>query len=91
MTFANTQQKMLDQLQQIFREVMDKCDLRITAETRQAQLLEWDSLAQVSLIMAIEKEFDVYFTAKEASGLVSVRAIVDLIEAKTSQAKSVRE
>jgi acyl carrier protein len=78
---------LLERLQRIFREILDNDRLRITTATTQAQTLEWDSLAQVALVMAIENEFQVSFTAREASALVSIRAITDLIEAKTLQAQ----
>jgi acyl carrier protein len=78
---------LLERLQTIFREILDNDRLRITPATTQAQILEWDSLAQVALVMAIENEFQVSFTAREASTLFSVRAIADLIEAKTIQAQ----
>jgi acyl carrier protein len=78
---------LFERLQTIFREILDNDRLRITAATTQAQTLEWDSLAQVALVMAIENEFQVSFTAREASTLVSVRAIADLIEAKNLQAQ----
>jgi acyl carrier protein len=86
MNFNHTEHSMMERLQKIFREVLDNERLRITAETTQTHVPEWDSLAQVALIMAIEKEFQLSFTARETSSMVSVRAIADLIQTKSAQA-----
>ncbi|MGD0548840.1 MAG: acyl carrier protein [Terracidiphilus sp.] len=72
-----------ERLQRIFQEVLEKDSLRITLGTTPMQVPEWDSLAQIALMAAIEKEFAVHFSAREAGGLVSVGAIVALIETKT--------
>ena len=77
-----TQAETLDRLQEIFRDVLDRPSLRITPDTAQAHLPEWDSMAQVHLILSIEQEFRLRLTAREASEMVSVGAILDLIVAK---------
>jgi acyl carrier protein len=78
-----TESEMLERLQLIFRDVMDSDKLRITTGTTQFQVPQWDSMAQIALVMAIEQEFKVRFTAREASELLSVKAIMSLIEAKS--------
>jgi acyl carrier protein len=90
MNSNNATNNLMDRLQRIFREVLDNDRLRITPQTKQTQVPEWDSLAQVALIMAIENEFQVSFTAREASTMVSVHGIIDLIESKTAQSTAVR-
>ena len=77
---------LLERLQGVFRETLDDRSLKITKETAQADISEWDSMFQITLIMAIEKQFDVRLTAREASQLVSVRAILDFLKAKNAQA-----
>ncbi len=69
----------LDRLQDIFRAELDDDDLRISLDTRQADLKGWDSLAHVRLVSAIESEFDFQFNLSEIEEINSVRQFVDLI------------
>ena len=77
-----TETEILDRLQRIFREVLERNALEIGPETTQSQVPEWDSLAQVSLIMAIESEFGLRFSAREAGELLSVNRMMSLIRTK---------
>jgi acyl carrier protein len=79
------EEKVLCQLQRVFQEVLEKDTLQITPETEQIDIPEWDSIAQVTMIWSIEKEFGIRFSAREASGLISVEAIVEAILAKTAR------
>lgn len=83
-------QVLFERVQRVFRETLDDNSLRITKDTTQIDLLEWDSKFQVTLIMAIENEFDVHLSAKDASQLVSVCAILDLLESKGLEAQRTR-
>jgi acyl carrier protein len=83
-------QVLFERVQRVFRETLDDNSLRITKDTTQIDLLEWDSKFQVTLIMAIENEFDVRLSAKDASQLVSVCAILDLLESKGLEAQRTR-
>ncbi len=69
----------LGRLQDIFRAELDDDDLRISLDTRQADLKGWDSLAHVRLVSAIESEFDFQFNLSEIEEINSVRQFVDLI------------
>lgn len=66
----------LIKLQGIFREFFDDPTLTITAETSPANLPEWDSVAQVHLVLAVESEFDFRFTTDQVAG---VRCVGDLL------------
>jgi acyl carrier protein len=81
----DVRRSLLERVQRVFHEALDDDSLEITKDTRQADLQEWDSLFQITLILAIEKEFGVRFGAKDASQLVSVHAILDLLETKNVQ------
>jgi acyl carrier protein len=83
-------QVLFERVQRVFRETLDDNSLKITKDTTQIDLSEWDSKFQVTLIMAIENEFDVRLSAKDASQLVSVSAILDLLETKGLEAQRTR-
>jgi acyl carrier protein len=81
----DVRQSLLDRVQRVFHEALDDYSLEITKDTTQADLLEWDSIFQITLTLAIEKEFGVRFSAKDAIQVVSVHAILDLLETKNVQ------
>lgn len=66
----------------IFRDVLDHETLVLTRETTAADVEDWDSLAQISLLVAIEKEFGVHFTLAETKQLADVGEMLDLVASK---------
>jgi acyl carrier protein len=50
-----------EKLQEIFRTVMEDDDLVLTDDLTAADVPNWDSLAQVSLMFSIESEFGLQF------------------------------
>lgn len=67
---------------EIFRDVLDHSSLVLTRETTAGDVEDWDSLAQISLLVAIEKEFDIHFTLAETKQLANVGEMLDLVAAK---------
>ena len=66
------------QINSIFREIFDDPALLIQPETSPRDIADWDSVAQVKLVLAIEDAFAVRFTTEEVSGF---HCVGDLIEA----------
>ena len=64
----------MDKLEAVFRDVFDRPDLKVEGLTR-SNFSEWDSLAHVKLIIAIEEEFNFKFTIDQVSNLRSVKEI----------------
>lgn len=64
----------MDRLTAVFRDVFDNSALEIDGLSR-ATYPEWDSLAQVKLIIGIEEEFGVKFTIDQVANLGSVDEI----------------
>lgn len=69
-------------LQEIFIDIFDDEDIVITEEMSAKDLEDWDSLAQINLIIAIEKEFGVKFNLEEVSKLKNVGEMINLIKEK---------
>lgn len=69
-------------LQQLMRELFDDEDLEIRDDQTAEEIPEWDSLAHVRLIVAVEKEFGVRFTAAEVGDIDTVGALIRLTESK---------
>ena len=76
----------LSRLCDLFQEVFDDDELCVSRETTAADVEEWDSLMHVSIILAAEREFSVRFSSSEVATLLDVGQLVDLIDAKSSDA-----
>ncbi len=72
----------LEQLQPIFQDILDQPDLVITRQSDAANVEDWDSLAHVNIVTAIERRFKVRFALGELQELKNVGDMVDLIKAK---------
>lgn len=71
-----------DELQEIFRDVFDEDELELTEETTSHDIEDWDSFAQIQLVIAIEKHFNIRFQMHEVAKLKNVGEMIQLIEAR---------
>lgn len=78
-TEPNTAQFIADNLTPIFRDVLDDDELVISELTTALDVEGWDSLANIRIMVSIEKEFGVRFTAAEISNLINVGALAELV------------
>ncbi len=76
---------MKEKLQEIFRDIFDDEELVITEGMTAADIEDWDSLAQINLIIAIEKEFGIKFNLEEVSKLKNISEMLDLIKFKVKK------
>lgn len=71
-----------NRLQEIFRDIFDEEELEISEEMSAKDIEDWDSLAQINLIIAIEKEFHLKFSLDEVSKLKNIGEMLNLISSK---------
>ena len=71
---------LLDRLQPIFRDVFDDPALMITRGSSAKTIEDWDSLAHINLVSAIEKEFKIKFALGELQDLQDVGDMIDLMK-----------
>ncbi|NLC78131.1 MAG: acyl carrier protein [Ruminococcaceae bacterium] len=71
-----------EKVQEIFRNIFDDDSLEITDVTTAADVEDWDSLEQINILVAMEKEFSVKFSVGEVEGLKNVGEMIDLIASK---------
>lgn len=72
-----------NKLNEIFEDVLDLDENpELTDTTSASDIEEWDSLAQIQLVVAIEKAFSIKFTAKEMMSWKNVGEMVDTIQNK---------
>ena len=72
----------LKKINKIFQYIFDDNYLKITRKTSAKNIEEWDSLAQIKLIAAIEKQFKIRFNIQEISNLKNAGEMIDLIDKK---------
>lgn len=77
-----SRQEIMDKVTEIFRDVFDDEDLIITDSTNSDDIEDWDSLEHISLIISMEKEFNMKFDIKEVNKLENVGQMIDLIKRK---------
>ena len=75
----------LEKLEIIFRDVFDDENIILTNETTANDIEDWDSLAQINLVVAIKKEFKINFDLEEVSKYKNVGDMVNAIEKKLGE------
>lgn len=71
-----------ERLEQIFREIFDDPELKISLETTAEDIEDWDSLTHMQLILKIEKEFNIKFTISEIKQASNVGEFIEIIKEK---------
>lgn len=74
-----TKQEVLDKLNEIFRDEFDDESIQVTEGTTANDIDGWDSLAHISLLAAIEDEFNMKFTMGEVTGMKNVGEMTDIV------------
>lgn len=77
-------EKLLMQVQNLFREILDQEDLILTPETTANDVDGWDSLTHIQLVVAIEKKLNVRFSSREILSWKNVGALLESIYTKQS-------
>ena len=67
-------------LEKIFRDVFDDPSIRLTPDFSPATYGDWDSIATVRLVLAIEEAFRIRFTTDQVAGIKSAKDILAVIQ-----------
>lgn len=73
-----TRTEIYEKLSEVFADVFDE-EVALTDATTAADVEGWDSLTHITLLSAVEDEFDIKFDMKAVQGLKNVGAMVDII------------
>ena len=66
---------------EIFEDILDKESGKINLNSTPKDIEEWDSVATINIIVAIEDEFGIKFKLKDVQEVKSVKDFVELVEA----------
>ena len=75
--------KILIKLQNIFRVIFDDDSIKLNSNTTAEDIEEWDSLNQIRIILACEKEFSVKLNPREINDFVNIGEMVEHLFSKS--------
>ena len=78
---------MEDKIKDAFREAMDNDDLEIELTDTFRDYEDWDSLAYLSMIAALDEEFGVEIENEEFEKLETVKDLLDAVSGKVKSEK----
>lgn len=80
-----SREEIMKKVIEVFRDVFDDDQIELRKETSAKDIEDWDSLMHITLVTALEKEFDINFKLKEVIELQNVGNTIELIERKLSE------
>ena len=72
-----TKEELLSKLTSIFRDIMDDEEINLTDATTADDIEDWDSLTNIQLIVAIEKEIGIRIKSGQIQSWSNVGEMVD--------------
>ena len=72
--------EIFERLNDVFRDVFDDDTISVSEDTTAADIDGWDSLMLITLISAVEDEFDIKFDMKSVVAMKNVGDMADVIE-----------
>ena len=76
------EKQILIKLQNIFRVIFDDNSIKLNSNTTAEDIEEWDSLNQIRIILACEKEFSVKLNPREINDFVNIGEMVEHLFSK---------
>jgi acyl carrier protein len=76
---------LVGEVQEVFRDVFDEPNLEINRDSNADTVPEWDSMAHLNLLTAIQQKFKVKFTLADMQHLRNVGDLLDLLERKLAE------
>jgi acyl carrier protein len=79
---AMTNSEVMADVVAVLREVFDNPDLAITPESNAETVPGWDSMKQLTILMAIEEKFEITLSTKEIAKINNIGELVVAVERK---------
>jgi len=71
--------EIISRLNGVFRDVFGDDSISVSQDTTSADIEDWDSLAHINLMDAVENEFGLRFKMREVSSMKNVGDMIRLI------------
>ena len=71
--------KILVELNSIFKKTFNDKNLLINSKTKKKDILEWDSLGTIKIIISIQKKFKISITSNESIKIDDINKLVNII------------
>ena len=78
----NTVDEILNQVNDIFKDVLDNDQIVVKENTKADDIEEWDSLTHIQLVVELENQFAMRFTSMEIQSWATVGEMMNCILAK---------
>lgn len=75
-----TRAEIFETLNEVFRDVFDDDSITVNDDTTAADIEDWDSLEHISLVVAVEKAFNVKFKMADVIAFKNVGEMASAIE-----------
>lgn len=75
-----TRQEILTKVEEIFKDLLDDEDFKLTEEMSADDIQEWDSLFHITLIASIEDEFKISISTAEVAKAKNIGVMLDMID-----------
>lgn len=69
----------------VIRDVLDRPDLEVTPALTARDVAEWDSLANITIVIEVERAFAIKFTSDELASFADVGAMAAAVAAKQAR------
>ena len=79
-----TNDAILEKVRNIVAEVSEVEVARVSLQSSPDNLEEWDSLAQVNIVLSLEQEFGHQFSPEQIESMVSVEKILEVLTARAA-------
>ncbi len=74
-----TKENLYTQLNSIFVDLLDDETIILTEETNANDIEDWDSLTHIQIVVRIEQQFKIKFTAREIQNWKNIGELVNSI------------
>ena len=78
-------QDVLISCREIFQTIFSDPNVVVSANTSASDIADWDSLAQIRLLMMMEQNFEIQFSLDEVEDLQNLGEIIELILKKINE------
>lgn len=74
--------EIFEKIEELFIDLLDDEDIRISEETSMENLEEWDSLFHMTLMASLGEDFSIELTTEDIVKAKDVKAIIDIVTEK---------